>query len=169
MTVFVSNVVIRPLAADEAELVGEITVTAYRGLPGRWTAAHLAYEPLLRDVRGRSARSTVLVAEMDGRVVGTITYVPGPGPDAEGDDPDAAEIRMLAVDASARGRGIGRRLVEACLERARADGRRRIALHTREVMEHARRIYEALGFRREPELDFTVGEVQLLGYVLELE
>jgi hypothetical protein len=33
----------------------------------------------------------------------------------------------------------------------------------------ARRIYDRLGCRREPELDFQVGEVQLLGYVLELD
>jgi ribosomal protein S18 acetylase RimI-like enzyme len=161
--------VIRPIRPSEADLVGEMTVTAYRGLPGRWTSAHQGYEPLLRDVRGRAERSSVLVAELDGEVVGTVTYVPGPGPDAEGDDPDAAEIRMLAVADHARGRGIGRQLVVACIDRARAEGRRRIALHTRDVMEHALRIYHSLGFRREPDLDFDVGELRLYGYVLELE
>jgi ribosomal protein S18 acetylase RimI-like enzyme len=160
-------VVIRPVP-EEWEAVGELTVAAYRTLPDIWSPAHLAYERHLRDVGGRTVHSTVLVAELGGRLVGTVTYVPGPGPDAEGDDPDAAEIRMLAVDASARGRGIGRLLVEACIARARADGRLRVALHTRKVMEHARHIYDRLGFRREPALDFAVGEVELLGYVLEL-
>jgi ribosomal protein S18 acetylase RimI-like enzyme len=161
-------VVIRRVAPDEWGLAGELTVAAYRTLPDIWTPEHVAYERHLRDVSGRTVHSTVLVAEVGGRIAGTITYVPGPGPDAEGDDPDAAEIRMLAVDASVRGQGIGRLLVEACVARARADGRRRIALHTRAVMEHARRIYDRLGFRREPALDFAVGEVELLGYVLEL-
>lgn len=61
----------------------------------------------------------------------------------------------------------GRRLGRA--RRARADGRLRLALHTRTVMEHARRIYDRLGFRREPRPDFRVGEVGLVGYVLELD
>jgi ribosomal protein S18 acetylase RimI-like enzyme len=149
-------------------MVGELIVAAYRTLPERQTPEHRAYETTLRDVAARVRHSTVLVAEADGRVVGTVTYALPPSPDAETDDPHAAEIRMLAVDASARGRGIGRQLVEACIERARRDGRRRVVLHTREVMEHARRIYDRLGFRREPTLDFRVGPVELLGYVLEL-
>jgi ribosomal protein S18 acetylase RimI-like enzyme len=163
------TIAIRPVAPEEWELVGELIVAAYRTLPDIWTDEHVAYERVLRDVGARTVHSIVLVAEVDGSVVGTVTYVPGPGPDAEGDDPDAAEIRMLAVADAARGRGIGRLLVEACIDRARADGRRRLALHTRTVMEHARRIYDRLGFRREPALDFQVGEVHLLGYVLELD
>jgi ribosomal protein S18 acetylase RimI-like enzyme len=98
-----------------------------------------------------------------------VTYVPGPGPDSETDDPDAAEIRMLAVLPAARGRGVGRALVEACIDLAREAHRRRLVLHTRAVMEDARHIYESLGFVRAPALDFSVEGIELLGYVLDLE
>jgi ribosomal protein S18 acetylase RimI-like enzyme len=161
-------VTIRPVVPHEQEAVGRLTVAAYRTLPERRTAAHRAYEATMRDVAGRMRHSTVLVAVAEGQVVGTVTYVLAPGPDAETDDPEAAEIRMLAVDASARGRGIGQGLVEACITRARRDGRHRVVLHTRDVMEHGRRIYDRLGFRREPALDFHVDGIELLGYVLEL-
>ena len=60
------------------------------------------------------------------RVLGGVTYVPGPGsPFAEFTDPDAAGIRMLAVADDAQGRGVGEALGRACIDRARAAGRPR--------------------------------------------
>lgn len=164
-----SPVTIRAPRTDEHAMLGELIAAAYRTLPDRDLPASRGYEPVLRDVAGRARRSVVLAAELDGELVGSVTYVPGPGPDSETDDPDAAEIRMLAVAASARGRGVGRALVEACIELAREAGRRRLVLHTRAVMEDARHIYESLGFMREPSLDFSVEGIDLLGYVLNLE
>lgn len=160
---------VRPARPDEYAQLGELTVAAYRTLPGRDQPGSRGYEPYLRDVAGRAERSLVLVAELDGAPVGTVTYVPGPGPDAETDDPDAAEIRMLAVAPEARRRGVGEALVRACIERARVDSRRRIVLHTRHEMAAAVRLYGRVGFLRAPDLDFTpVERIDLLGYSLEL-
>ena len=164
-----SPVAVRPARPTEYEALGELVAAAYRTLPDRDLPASRGYEPVLRDVAGRAERSVVLAAELDGELVGSVTYVPGPGPDSETDDPDAAEIRMLAVAPTARGRGVGRALVEACIGLARDAGRRRLVLHTRAVMEDARHIYESLGFMREPSLDFSVEDIDLLGYVLDLE
>lgn len=132
-----ATAVVRPARPDEYETLGELTVAAYRTLPHRDLPVSRGYEPVLHDVAGRAQRSVVLVGELDGELVGTVTYVPGPGPDAESDDPDAAEIRMLGVLPSARGRGVGRSLVEACIRLARGAHRRRVVLHTRSVMEDA--------------------------------
>jgi ribosomal protein S18 acetylase RimI-like enzyme len=163
-----SPVMVRPARPAEYEALGELIVAAYRTLPDRDLRASQGYEPILRDVASRAGRSVVLAAELDGGLAGSVTYVPGPGPDSETDDPDAAEIRMLAVAPSARGRGVGRALVEACIQLAREAGRRRLVLHTRAVMDDARHIYESMGFLREPSLDFSVEDIDLLGYVLDL-
>ena len=160
-----TDLVIRPARPDEYATVGDVVVEAYRTLPD----PHDHYEPRLRDVATRAVTSVVLVAESEGRLVGTVTYVPGPGPDAEVQDPDAATIRMLGVAPEARGRGVGQTLVEACIAKARGAGRRRVLLDTETTMTAARRLYERLGFRREPGHDWSpVPGMLLLGYVLEL-
>ena len=104
-------------------------------------------------------------------VVGAVTYVPGrDNRFAEFDDPDAAGIRMLAVDPAAQRRGAGAALVAACVDRAVAAGRGRIVLHTTDEMVTARRLYGRMGFRRAPDRDWwPEPHIALLGYVLELD
>ena len=157
---------IRSVRPDEHDALGELTVAVYGALPG--SVMTDGYEDELRDVAGRLASAEVLVAVEDGEVVGGVTYVPGIGPLAEFADPDAAGIRMLVVSPDHQGRGVGRTLVEGCLERAVAARRHRMILHTTEWMPAAHRLYERLGFVRTPELDEHFPEIDLLAYVLEL-
>ena len=139
---------IRLVAPSEFERVGDLVVDAYAALGELG-----GYEAVLRDVADRAHRAGVAVAIVDGEAAGTVTYVGGLGPYAEGDDPDAAWIRMLAVDPRFRGRGIGAALVAWCVTRARADHRVRLVLHTTEPMTEAQRLYARLGFDRAPDLD----------------
>ncbi|MCR5873807.1 GNAT family N-acetyltransferase [Phenylobacterium sp. J426] len=83
-------------------------------------------------------RERVWIAEQAGRNVGSIVL-------AKGDD-DTAKLRLLLVDPSARGTGLGRRLVDACIAEARAVGYRRMTLWTQSILVAARRIYASAGF-----------------------
>lgn len=158
---------IRDVRLDEMDGLGALTVAAYRDAG----ETDEDYYPELRDVAARATVVPVLVAVESGtgRLLGGVTYVPGPGPYHEGEFGDAAAFRMLAVAADARGRGVGRALVQAVIARARADGRPAVCLFTRPFMTAAQRLYASLGFVRQPQHDweFAPGE-WLHGYLLEL-
>ncbi len=159
--------VIRDVRPDEYTAAGELVVDVYRSLiPDLGD-----YADELRDVADRiEAGVHVWVAEEHGALVGTVSYVPGPGRYAEWPDPRAGGIRMLAVLPQFQGRGIGEALVRACLDRARADGQQRVYLHTTRWMEPAQRLYLRIGFVRAPEMDWLPDpEVALTAYVYELE
>jgi ribosomal protein S18 acetylase RimI-like enzyme len=159
---------IRLVRPEEYDAIGEIVAGAYRTVPGR--PATPAYDPILRDTRTRAKAADVLVAiEDDGTPLGSVTYVDGPGEYAVSEDPDEAGVRMLAVAPQARGRGVGGALMQACIDRARASGRKQLVLSTEQSMTAARRLYERLGFQRVPERDRQpVPGLTLLAYALVL-
>ncbi|MGW3042535.1 N-acetyltransferase family protein [Kitasatospora sp. NPDC001159] len=84
-----------------------------------------------------------LLAVLDGRIVGYIRQVP-PTPLAS--NRHVRQIQGLSVDDTARGRGVGRRLVEAACAAALAEGARRMTLRVLGWNAPARRLYESCGF-----------------------
>ena len=70
--------------------------------------------------------------------------------------PGEAEFRLLAVSDVARGKGVGRELVQECLSRAKRRGARTMVLCTQPSMRAAQSLYEGLGFRRRLERDFEM-------------
>ena len=80
------------------------------------------------------------IAERAGEAVGAIFLV-------QSGAPGIGQLRLLHVEPSARGLGIGSALADACVKRARAIGYRQLMLWTNDVLVSARRIYEAAGFQ----------------------
>jgi ribosomal protein S18 acetylase RimI-like enzyme len=106
-------------------------------------------------------------------LLGGVTFVTGPGPVADIARPGESEIRALAVDRTARGRGVGDALVRACVDRARAlEGCTAIVLSSQRSMHAAHRLYERLGFVRTPGRDWNpvphLDDLTLLTYELTL-
>ena len=80
------------------------------------------------------------IAELNGENVGSVMLV-------KDDQPGIARIRLLLVDPTARGLGLGKRLTGECVHFARKAGYRGITLWTHRVLTAARHIYEQAGFR----------------------
>ena len=149
---------IREARPAEHAVLGDLTASAYLALGDG--GAPNGYDDELRDVASRAALAPVLVAvDDDGTVLGGCTYVPDrSNPMCEHDVDDAASIRMMAVRPEARGRGVGAALTSSCLARARGEGRRGLVLPSSTPMADAQRMYERLGFVRDPSIDWFPGD-----------
>jgi len=101
-------------------------------------------------------RERCWIAESRGERLGAVLVVK--------QSPTVAKLRLLIVEPSARGMGLGMRLVKACVAFARAAGYGKVVLWTQSELEAARAIYIKTGFRlvrREPHRSFgkrLVGE-----------
>jgi GNAT superfamily N-acetyltransferase len=93
-------------------------------------------------VRGYRELGRVLVAREDGTVLGHLQLV-------EGERPDQAEVKSLAVREAHQHRGIGRALVERAIATCRQEGRTMLHVATATVDTGVLRFYQRLGFRLE--------------------
>ncbi len=128
------------------------------------------YGAELIDATTRAGEAELIVALEDGKALGTVTWCPvGSSYRELAVRPDQGEFRMLAVAPEARGRGVGRRLVQACLDRARAEGASEVVLCSMTTMTAAHGLYRSLGFERAPQLDWEpVPGLLLWGFRLRL-
>jgi DNA-binding MarR family transcriptional regulator/GNAT superfamily N-acetyltransferase len=102
-------------------------------------------------------REACWIAERDGSSVGCVFLVQARDDASGALVPKTAQLRMLLVEPSARGLGIGARLVAECERFARAQGYRRIVLWTNSVLSAARAIYAKSGYeltKSEPHQSF---------------
>jgi ribosomal protein S18 acetylase RimI-like enzyme len=146
-------IVVRAAEPDEYTAVGELTARAY--LADGAMADSDPYYDVLRDAAARAADAELWVAADDGDLLGTVTWCPRGSSYREVAGADEGEFRTLAVAPEARGRGVGELLVQACVERAAADGAAAVVISTAEWMSAAHRLYRRLGFVATPERDWS--------------
>jgi DNA-binding MarR family transcriptional regulator/GNAT superfamily N-acetyltransferase len=133
--------VIRPHRAGDIGWIVESQARFYSEEYG-WD---MRFEGLVAEVAGRfltnfdPAMEYAWIAERGGVNIGSILITNG------GDG--IAKLRLLYIDKSARGLGLGKTLVDECIRFARAKGYRQISLWTNDILHAARAIYTKAGFR----------------------
>ena len=143
---------IREITPAEYVAAGDLCVRAYE------VGGHLEpgneYATTIRDVANRAEQALVLVAEVGGQLVGTVTICP-PGTEyAEISVPGELEFRFLAVEPTNWGQGIGQRLVAECEMRGQGV-ETQLVICAIEINADGHRFYERLGFDRLPERDWA--------------
>ncbi len=153
----------------EHERIGRLTVAAYLAT-GALTSPADPYASTLADAATRAAKAELYVVTDDhGTVMATMTLAEAGRPFADVAQPGELELRMLAVDPTAQGQGIGSLLVAFAAEQARARGLRALAISVIERNLSALRLYDRLGFVRRPDRDIVPRPgVHLLALTLDL-
>jgi GNAT superfamily N-acetyltransferase len=123
----------------------------------------------LRDVAARRKVATILVADVDGEVAGTVALFPPGAPGSEAWLPNSADLRGLATAVRFHGTGLAKPLLDAAEDLARKWGVDAICLHVRKGAEGVGRLYEKRGFVREPAGDMDLPSVFLTAYVKPLK
>lgn len=132
-------------SAADGEALNRVALAAFAQYSGQ-------YEDWDRFSRSLACMNTlaenaeVVVASVGGEPVGAVAYVAPGKPRAAVFAPEWALMRMLVVEPSFRGHGIGRALANECLRRAERDGAPVLALHTSSIMQAALAMYHRMGF-----------------------
>lgn len=151
------NMIIRKMNRDEIEIVRKKRLVCYEQYKSLVSKDHWnALKSTLSSENDLKEGVEIFVAEIDGKIAGSVVLFPGKMQAYEWatDVPDYPEIRMLAIDKEWRGKGLGRALIQHCIETSRGQGDKEVGLHTAEFMTDALSLYTKMDFERKPELDF---------------
>lgn len=149
--------IIRDAKQDELDFIREQRVAAYLEHSTAIPAAHWqALKQAISSEADSQSGVDLIVCELDEKIVGSVVLFPANTDAYEGEleELDYPEIRMLAVDPEARGKGVASALITECIHRSQAKNHQFIGLHTGEFMKQAIKLYTKHGFERLPQFDF---------------
>ena len=120
----------------------------------------------------KSATELLVALSSEGKIVGGVVYISdmayyGSGGTAT-QEKNTSGFRLLAVDHSARGQGLGKLLSNECIEKARLLKQNQVVIHSTKAMQIAWKMYEKLGFKRSEDLDFMQADLAVFGFRLLL-
>ena len=170
------QIIIRQAKAEEYKPLGELLVQVYAALEGfPRPDEQPEYYDLLRNIGAFASRpeTELLVAVTeDGLLTGGVVYFAdmqyyGSGGIAT-EEKNAAGFRLLAVAPRFQGKGIGKILTRACIQKARETGKGQLIIHSTDAMQTAWKMYEDLGFKRSADLDFLQSGFPVYGFRLQL-
>ncbi len=168
-----SNIIIREAGPEDDARIGELLIHAFIATYARKMPTVVygdARKAELRDVAVKRARATVLVADIGGEIVGTVSIFKPKAPTSEAWLPHFADLRHLAVDPSFHGKGVSGPLLDRAEAIARdeweTDG---ICLHVRRGADGVARLYQNRGFLRDPSGDISKPTVFLEAYYLRFD
>ncbi len=140
------EVKLRPATTVDIPAVLRVTAAAYAAYSGRLQPPSSALRETEEAVRRYLQHGGVIVAEVDGQVVGAVRYEP---------QADFVYLGRLGVAPEWQGRGIGRRLVEAVEEWAVLLGYDEVRLGVRLELRGNRDLYRHLGYVEDGLAPFT--------------
>lgn len=169
--------IVRNATPGEFEEIGKLMVQVYSQLEGFPKPDEQPnYYNMLANIGEltKNPGTTLLVAISPvNKIAGAVVYFNdmkyyGSGGIAT-QEQNASGFRLLAVDSSARGQGIGKLLTTECIRKAKADKNHQLIIHTTMAMQTAWKMYESLGFKRSADLDFLQGQLPVYGFRLVLQ
>jgi ribosomal protein S18 acetylase RimI-like enzyme len=168
--------IVRDAKPSEFKEIGKLMVRVYSQLEGFPKEDEQPdYYKMLANI-GESVRNPgteLLVAvNSEDRIAGAVVYYNdmkyyGSGGSATREQ-NGSGFRLLAVDPSTQGQGVGKLLAVECIQKAKYKKYSQVIIHTTLAMQTAWRMYEKLGFKRSEDLDFRQGELPVFGFRLLL-
>jgi ribosomal protein S18 acetylase RimI-like enzyme len=167
---------IRNAIPQEFDAIGKLMVNVYSKLDGFPSQSEqpVYYEMLLNVGSLTSKDKVELIAAIskDDKVLGAVVYFSDLKNYGSGgiisQIENASGFRLLAVDPAARGQGIGKLLINECIQRAKNLNQKQVYIHSTESMKVAWGMYERLGFSRFTPIDFNQGELPVYGFKLDI-
>jgi ribosomal protein S18 acetylase RimI-like enzyme len=172
----IKEVEIRNALESEYSQIGQLMVRVYSQLDGfpKETEQPAYYAMLLNvgELTKKPGTELIIAIDKDNQILGAVVYFSdmkyyGSGGTATQEE-NSGGFRLLAVENSARGRGIGKSLTQACIQRAKCQNLKQVIIHTTKAMETAWKMYEQIGFNRSEDLDFVQGSLPVYGFRLKL-
>ena len=168
--------IIREATSNEFNEIGNLMINVYAQLDGFPSKIEQPkYYKMLLNIGNLTEKPKVklLIAVSSSRkIVGGVVYFGSMNYYGSGGsatlEKNAAGFRLLAVDHSERGNGIGKILTKACVQLAKDEKQDQVIIHSTQAMQIAWKMYEKMGFKRSKELDFVQGKLPVFGFRLFL-